>query len=596
MRLQLQEVVVAARRGVRLVLSLIGLAVVISMASVVLMFFAASRGPSVPSSSTLILRPGGDLPEVEPDDVVGQVFGRDVNTVRGFVDAMRKASRDSRIRGVLLRPSTLELPYWGKVQEMRDAITAFRKSGKKVTAFLEYGGDREYYLASAADRVFLMPTSSLDLTGVASYEMFLRGTFDKIGAYPDFVHIGDYKTAPNQYTQKGFTPAHREMAQSLNRDMYEQLVTGVAEGRKKSEDEVRSLFDRGPFVAAKALEAGLVDELAYEDELDDRVPELGGDSNRRIEGSDYQRISFESAGVRPRSRIAVLHIVGTIASGKGGFDPVNGSVAGSEAIVEQIRKIRDDNSIKAIVLRIDSPGGSSVASDVIWRELTITRQDNPSRPIVTSMSDLAASGGYYIAIPADAIVAQPGTLTGSIGIFGGKIVIGGTLGKVGIGTETVTSGANADMYSPFTPFTAPQRAKVEEFMQDFYKGFVGKVAESRKTTPEAIHAVAQGRVWTGRQALAHGLVDRLGGLDAAVALAKERAKIPADEDVQLVVYPERRSVFDVLSEQFGGTGSAGLWSMLAGTSERRAVAALSAPTRLFRRGEPLALMPFTFVR
>ncbi len=586
----------AARRGVRLVLSLIGLAVVISMASVVLMFFAASRGPSVPSSATLVLRPGGDLPEVEPDDVVGQVFGRDVNTVRGFVEALHKASRDSRVRGVLLRPSTLESPYWGKVQEMRDAITAFRKSGKKVTAFLEYGGDREYYLASAADRVFLMPTSSLDLTGVASYEMFLRGTFDKIGAYPDFVHIGDYKTAPNQYTQKGFTPAHREMAQSLNRDMYEQLVAGVAEGRKKSEDEVRMLFDQGPFVAAKALAAGLVDELAYEDELDDRVPELGGGSDRRIEGGDYQRISLESVGVRPRSRIAVLYIVGTIASGKGGFDPVNGSIAGSDSIVEQIRKIRDDSSIKAIVLRIDSPGGSSVASDVIWRELTITREDNPGRPIVTSMSDLAASGGYYIAVPADAIVAQPGTLTGSIGIFGGKIVIGGTLGKAGIVTETVTSGANADMYSPFTPFTAPQRAKVEEFMQDFYKGFIGKVAESRKTTPEAIHAVAQGRVWTGRQALQHGLVDALGGLDAAVDLAKERAKIPAGEDVQLVVYPERRSFFDALTEQFGGTGSAGLWSMLAGTSERRAVAALSAPTRLFRRGEPLALMPFTFVR
>ena len=280
------------------------------------------------------------------------------------------------------------------------------------------------------------------------------------------------------------------------------MCAGIAEGRKKSEDEVRTLFDQGPFVAAKALAAGLVDELAYEDELDDRVPELGGGSDRRIEGSDYQRISPESAGVRPRSRIAVLYIVGTIASGKGGFDPVNGSIAGSESIVEQIRKIRDDNSIKAIVLRIDSPGGSSVASDVIWRELTITREDNPGRPIVTSMSDLAASGGYYIAVPADAIVAQPGTLTGSIGIFGGKIVIGGTLGKAGIGTETVTSGANADMYSPFTPFTPPQRAKVEEFMQDFYKGFVGKVAESRKSTPDAIHAVAQGRVWTGRQALA----------------------------------------------------------------------------------------------
>jgi len=578
-------------------LSLIGLAVVVSMAAVVLMFVAVSRGPSVPSSATLVLRPGGDLPEVEPDDVVGQVFGRDVNTVRGFVEALRRASRDDRVRAVLLMPSTLDLPYWGKVQEMRDAVVAFRKSGKKVTAFLEFGGDREYYLASAADRVFLMPTSSLDLTGVASYEMFLRGTLDKIGAYADFVHIGDYKTAPNQLTQKGFTPAHREMSRSLNRDMYDQLVAGIAEGRKKNENEIRDLLDKGPFVAKDALDAGLVDELAYEDELDDRVPELGdGDTMRRVEGDDYQRIRPQSVGIRPRSRIALLYVVGTIVSGKSGFDAVNGSVVGSETIIDQIRKIRDDDSIKAIVLRIDSPGGSSVASDVIWRELTITREENPKRPIVTSMSDLAASGGYYIAMPTEAIVAQPGTLTGSIGIFGGKIVIGGTLAKVGVTTESVISGANADIYSPFAPFTPAQRAKLASFMDDFYKNFLKKVADSRKSTPDAIHAVAQGRVWTGRQALGHGLVDALGGLDAAVALAKEKAKIPANEEVQLVVYPERRSLFDVVSEQFGGAGTAGLWSMLAGTSERRAMAALSAPTRLFRRGEPLALMPFTFVR
>ena len=587
----------APRRGVRLVLSLIGLAMVVSMTAVVLMLLASSRGPAVPSSATLVLRPGGELPEVAPDDVVGQVFGRDVTTIRGFVDTLQKASRDNRIRAVLLRPSTLNLPYWGKVQEMRDAVLAFRKSGKTVTAFLEFGGDREYYLASAADRVFLMPTSSLDLTGVASYEMFLRGAFDKLGAYPDFVNIGDYKTAPNQFTQKGFTPAHREMAQSLNRDMYEQLVAGIAEGRKKSEGDVRALLDQGPFVAAKAVEAGLVDELAYEDQLDDRVPEMAeGGGNRRIEGTDYQRIRPGSVGVRPRSRIAVLYLVGTIASGKGGFDPVNGAVVGSDTIVEQIRKIRDDDSIKALVLRVDSPGGSSVASDVIWRELAITRERHPGRPIVTSMADLAASGGYYVAIPAEAIVAQPGTLTGSIGIFGGKIVIGGTLEKAGIGTETVTTGANADIYSPFMRFTPAQRAKLEAFMEDFYKNFVAKVAESRKSTPDAIHAVAQGRVWTGRQALEHGLVDALGGLDMAVSIAKERAKIPANEDVQLVVYPERRSLYDAISEQFGGGGSAGLWSMLAGSTERRAVSALTTPTRLFRRGEPLALMPFTFVR
>jgi protease-4 len=566
------------------------------MAAVVLMFFAASRGPSVPSSATLVLRPGGDLPEVMPDDVVGQVFGRDLNTVRGFVEALQKASRDDRVRAVLLMPSTLELPYWGKVQEMRDAVVAFRKSGKSVTAFLEFGGDREYYLASAADRVFLMPTSSLDLTGVASYEMFLRGTFDKLGAFADFVHIGEYKTAANQLTERGFTPEHREMAQSLNRDMYEQLIAAIAEGRKKSEAEIRDLLDQGPFIASAALEAGLVDELAYEDELDDRVPELADhDESRRIDGGDYQRVRPRSVGVRPRSRIAVLYIVGTIVSGKSGFDAVNGGVAGSDTIVEQIRKIRDDDSIKAIVVRVDSPGGSSVASDVIWRELKITRDEDPDRPLVTSMSDLAASGGYYVAMPSEAIVAQPGTLTGSIGIFGGKIVFGGTMGKAGVTTETVKSGANADIYSPFAPFTPAQRAKVETFMQGFYQNFIGKVAESRKSTPEAIHRVAQGRVWTGRQALAHGLVDALGGLDTAVALAKEKANIPAGEDVQLVVYPERRGLFDALSEQFGG-GTAGLWSMLAGTTERRAVAALSAPSRLFRRGEPLALMPFTFVR
>ena len=585
----------ALRRGVGLVLSLIGLAVIVSVASIALMFLFASRAPAVPALATLVLRPGGDLPEIEPNDVVGQVFRREANTVRGFVEALRKARRDPRVRTVLLMPSTLDLPYWGKVQELRDAVLDFRQSGKTVIAFLEYGGDREYYLASAADRVFLLPTSPLDLTGVASYEIFLRGTLDKLGAYPDFLHIGDYKTAPNQLTEKGLTPAHREMAQSLNRDMYEQLIRGIAEGRKKTDAEVRALFDQGPFVAEEALKAGLVDDLAYEDQLDDRVPELADDQSR-IEGSQYGRVRPESVGIRPRSRIAVLYAVGTIVSGRSGFDGLNGSVVGSDTMVEQIRKIRDDDSIKAIVLRIDSPGGSSVASDVIWRELMITREERPSRPIVTSMGDLAASGGYYIAIPGEVIVAQPATLTGSIGIYSGKIAIGGMLDKIGVTGEAISSGANADIYSPFTPFTPAQRAKVETFMKGFYDGFVTKVADSRKSTADEINAVAQGRVWTGRQALEHGLVDTLGGLDTAVAIAKERAKIPADEDVQLIVYPERRGLLDTLSEELGGAASTGLWGALGGDAEQRAAAALSAPVRLFRRGEPLALMPFTFIR
>ena len=584
-------------RGVSLVFTLIGMATLLSMAVVVFLYVFSSRGPAIPDRALLVVRPGGELLEVFPDDIVGQVLGREASTVRGFVESLRKAKRDSRVVSVLLLPSTLELPFWAKVQELRDAIVDFRQSGKIVVAFLEYGGDREYYLASAADRVFLLPTSPLDLTGIASHEIFLRGALDKVGAYPDFLQIGEYKTAVNQLTQSEFTPAHREMAESLNRDLYEQLVRGVAEARRKGADEVRALFDEGPFTPDAALRAGLIDGLAYLDQLEDRVPALKPrmGSLSRIEESEYRRVSPRSLGIRPQSRIAVLYVSGVIASGTSSYDTVNGAIVGSDTIVEQIRRIREDDSISAIVLRVDSPGGSAVASDVIWRELTITRDQRPSRPLIASMSDLAASGGYYISMPAEVIVAQPATLTGSIGIFSGKIAIGDTLAKVGVTTATVQSGRNAGLSSPFAPFTPEQRVKVMEYLDVFYDTFVEKAAVSRRTTPAAIHAVAQGRVWTGRQARERGLVDELGGLGAAVAIAKRRAGIPAAEDVELVVYPPRRTLYEALAQQFGSPG-AGVWAPLAGGVQGRVIAALTAPVRMFRRGEPLALMPFAFVR
>jgi len=596
---------VTTRRGVGFVFALIGLAVLVSAGAMVVLWLSLSgasglsRSARVTSSAALVLRPDGALPELRPDDVLDQFVDRGTDSLRSLAAALRRAKTDPHITSLVLAPGGLDSPYWGRVQELRDAVVDFRRSGKPVTAFLEYGSDREYYLATAADKIYLLPSSSLDLTGVAAYEIFLRGAFDKVGAVPDFIHIGDYKTATNQLTEKRMTPAHREMSESLNHDMFAQLVHAIAEGRHKSEAEVRALIDDGPFLPKKALEAGLVDGVAYEDELDDLVPVLrkGGEAVEWIETDKYTTGS-DGVRLRRRPRIAVLYAVGTIVSGKSGFDATDGDLIGSDTIVEDIRRIRDDHSIRGIVLRIDSPGGSSVASDVILRELQLTKKDDPSRPIVVSMSDLAASGGYYIALAGDEIVAQPGTLTGSIGIYSGKIVYGGTLEKVGVTSEAVTSGANADIYSPLTPFTPAQRLKVESFMRDFYTGFLDKTAEARHKTRDQVHALAQGRVWTGAQAKENGLVDRLGGLDEAIAALKERAEIDPDAAVETVVYPRRRTFYEALSDQFGrSSSSVSLLRALAGAqSPGRALASATAPGRLFRRGEPLALMPFAFVR
>ncbi len=539
------------RRGVGFVLALIGLAVVVSTAALVVLYFAVGGSSSgrarVPSRAALVLRPDGELPELANDSVVGQFVDRGDDSLRSLVGALRRAKTDSRITSVVVIPGSLDSPYWGRLQELREAVLDFRRSGKAVTAFLEFGGDREYYLASAADKVYLLPTSSLDLTGIANYEIFLRGVFDKVGAYPDFVHIGDYKTATNQLTETGMTPEHREMATALTRDTFEQLLAGIADGRKKTEADLRALVDRGPFLPQEAMQAGLVDGVAYQDQLDDLEPVLrqGGEAVDWVEVEDYDT---GGGGVRLRRqpRIAVLYAVGTIVSGRSGFDATDGDIVGSESIVEDIRRIRDDRSIRGIVLRIDSPGGSSVASDVILRELMLSKERAPERPIVVSMSDLAASGGYYIALAGDEIVAQPGTLTGSIGIFTGKIVYSGTLNKLGVTTEAVLEGANADIYSPLSRFTPAQREKVRALMLDFYNGFLDKTAAARKKSRDEVHQLAQGRVWTGAQAKERGLVDRLGGLEVALAAVKERVGMRPDEAVETVIYPRPRTFYEAL--------------------------------------------------
>ena len=584
-----------AKRGVRLVFGLLVLAVLVSIAGIALMYMFVGRAPTVARNSTLVIRLDDDLHEVPSDGVVQQILeGNQPSGLRAVTENLRKAKADPRIKAVLILPAGLQAPLWGKVQEVRDAILDFRKSGKPALAFLEYAGEREYSIATACTRIFLMPGASLDLNGLATYEVFLRGTLDKLGVYPDMLHIGDYKTAYNAFTEKGYTPAHREATESMTRDLYEQVVRDIAEGRKKTEADVRALIDEGPFSPEDALRVGLVDDLAYADQIDDKFKIPGG-RIERLESDEYGKVTPRSLGLDRGPRIAVVYATGVIASGKGGYSPLNGEILGSDTINKHIRDARSDPSVRAIILRIDSPGGSATASDAIWRELVITRDQRKDRPLVVSMSDVAASGGYWIAMAAPYIVALPGTLTGSIGVITGKFVTGGLYNKLGANIEGVSIGRHADIASPVRPFSKEEREKIESMMQDTYDEFVEKAAASRHMAPEKLDAIAQGRVWTGRQARAIGLVDELGGLDRAIAAAKQRAKIPADSSVEVVVYPPKRSVYELLSKGFQADDSA-IRAIVPNEQDRRVLAALASPLRLFRAGEPLAIMPNVFFR
>jgi protease-4 len=571
------------RRGVWLVLSLISLAVVVSAAGLLAIGLLSRPVVSVPSSSALSLRVAAPYSEIDPSDLVQQLL-ETPPTLRSTIDLVRRAKADARIKVLIVRPSGAGA-LWAQVQELRAAIEDFKASGKPVIAYLEAPTTAEYYVATAATRIVMMPAGQLDLSGVAFYEMFFRGALDKMGIVPDLLHIGDYKSASNTFTEKGFTPAHREMTQSINRDWYTDVVTAIASGRKVSEDEAKKLVDGGPYLAQEALDAKLVDALAYDDQLDDSAPVQG---TQPITSALYGRVPAPGTPAGA-GRVALLYAVGTIASGKSSFDSPTGAVLGSDTFVEWIRKVRVDPEIAAVVVRVDSPGGSAIASEVIWRELMLTRD---VKPLVVSMGDVAASGGYYIAAPAHAIFAQPGTLTGSIGVVTGKFVVAGGLEKLGISTATVSDGKAADIYSPFRPFSNDERSRLEAQMRAVYDLFVKRVAEGRQQTSAAIDAVAQGRVWTGRRARELGLVDELGGLDDAIRAAATRARLDLSRGVALTVYPAKRSIYELLAERLNGGSDL---SAVLGTADARAVQTTVSMLKLFRRGEPLARLPNVFL-
>ena len=577
----------ALSRGARFILTFMVMAVTVSIGGVLAMYLLAGRGPEVRSGSVLWLRVPYNLAENVRDDLVGQLmFGRR-DTVGSVINSLRKAKVDDRVEAVVLIPP-LQEGLWGKVQEIRNAVLDFKESGKPIVAYLEYGSGQQYYLATAADEIFMTPTSSLDLIGVASYDLFLRAALDKAGVHPDMLHAGDFKTASNLYTETTYTAEHREMSESLNRDLYDQLVSGIAEGRSLNEADVRRSIDEGPFLPDEAVAKGLIDGLLYEDQLGERLP-LSDGARYDLSFAEYQQLDATSLGLNSGPQVAVIYAVGTINFGASGIDVAGSEVVGSKAMVEAIRAARDDPSIRAIVVRIDSPGGAAIASDIIWRELDLARRE---KPVIASMSDVAASGGYYIAAAADAVVAQPGTITGSIGVVAGKLAYGDTLEKFGVNVGIVTDGEMAGMNSPFAPYSDETRARVQEQIDAVYETFLKRVSDGRGMLIDDVHAIAQGRVWTGRQAKALGLVDELGGMREAVAVAKERAGIDADQEVTLVPYPRPRSFFELLNTEFSVRSMLSSW-LVSPADRLRAAATL--PMRLFRPGEPLAIMPPPFL-
>ena len=495
-------------------------------------------GVSVRSNSVLVIDVEGDLPEQDQRSPIALAFEGSAPVLHDVTRALDRAATDSRISAVWLRCRGVDAG-WGKLEELRDAIGRFRHSGKKVVASLEWGSARDYFVACAADRVLLVPSGLLEVSGLMSDVAFYRGTLDKLGILADMEHIGDYKNAADVYTRDSMSVTHREATNAILDSLSKQFVEGIAASRSLPQETVAGLVERGLFSARDALEAKLVDALAYEDEVVAELEHEAGPEFPRIGPARYGAAS----GLGTGPRIAVVYASGTIVTGDSGNGALGGSMIGSEDFGRILRDLRDDAGIRAVVLRVDSPGGSAIASDVIWREAERLKE---KKPVVASMSDVAASGGYYIAMGADAIVAQPGTLTGSIGVISGKFNLRGFYDWIGMKREQIKRGRNADIFSDYSSFSDDQRRLLLAEMRGFYGDFVRKAGEGRGRSPEEIEPLARGRVWTGEQARERGLVDALGGLDRAIALAREKAGIAPSASVRVEVHPRPLSLWEAL--------------------------------------------------
>jgi protease-4 len=525
----------------------VALGVIVVIGAALILAALRQSAPPVRDNSVLALRVAGSLPDYVPDDPFRKYFGGSDQSLSNLVLQIKKAKVDNRIKAIVLEIN-MSGAGWGKAEEIRDAVTDFRASGKPVYAYMEFGMNKEYYIATACDQIYLAPPGELFITGLAADVMFFRGSLDKLGIYPDIYQIGKYKSAGDTFTQKQMTDAHREFINSYIDDLFARYVDAIAKARHKSFDEAKALIDDAPFGAEKAKEVGLIDAAAYRDQLDKELKSKFGykesENLRVVRGADYQEVSPESLGLDKGERIALIYATGSIGSGRSENSPTGDQSIGSDTLVKALTDARDDTSIKAIVIRVDSPGGSGLASDIIWHAVESAKE---KKPVVVSMGDVAASGGYYISTGANKIIAQPSTVTGSIGVLAGKPVMKGFYDWIGVSNEYVLRGKNAGIFRETEKFSPDERAKFEEWIKNtYYQDFIPKVAQGRSKEVAYIDSIGQGRVWTGSQGKERGLVDEFGGLDRAVEVAKQLANIPADKGVHRVILPYPRTFLQEL--------------------------------------------------
>jgi len=564
--------------------------------------FESMGKPSVPENSVLVLRVSGSLPDYAPDDPTARLFGiSQPQSFTSLLTQLRKAKVDSRINGVLL---DIDFPQigWGKAEELREAIKDFRASGKPIYSYMEIGMNKEYYIATATEKIYMPPSGDIYVNGFAAEAMFYKGSLDKLGIEADVIQIGPkYKNAPDQYTKKEMGDGQREVINALLDEYFGRLKNGIAEARSKTPEDVAALIDGAPYHADEAKTLNLIDDALYRDQVYDQLKTRLGykaeDKLRTVSGSEYREIPSDTLGLNNGEKVAVIYASGAINMGSSSKSPFGGEMVGADTIVKAVNDAAADNSIKAIVLRVDSPGGSALASDLMWHAIENAKA---KKPVVVSMADVAASGGYYIACNANKIVAEPTTVTGSIGVFLGKPVMKGFYDWLGVTNEYVTRGKNSGIFREDQKWTDTERAKMQSQAEKIYfQDFLPKVAKGRNKTQEEVNTLGQGRVWTGTQAKANGLIDEFGGLEKAIEIAKQLANLPADKDVRRVAYPEARSFLD---EYFGNGDD----STFTETKEFQAKKAMvdSLPEEVRRslryaeildrmkKGEAMTMMPF----